>query len=103
MVLIFVCLGEETGDWQSGLFLFPVGSVAFALQHFVTSITNLISHGHSYTQKFSTPHNIRILYGDTYKDHYIVIMIMIIVVISNRSFSLTLSAALQIAWNKRKF
>ena len=33
----------------------------------------------------------------------IVIMIMIIVVISNRSFSVTLSAALQIAWNKRKF
>ena len=83
----------------------PVGSVVFALQHGVAPITNLISRGHSYTQKFTIPHNIYILYSDTYKHHYIliVIMIMIIVVISNRSFSVTLSAALQIAWNKRKF
>ena len=85
--------------------LSPVGSVVFALQHGVAPITNLISHGHSYTQKFTIPHNICILYGDTYKDHYIliVIMIMIIFVISNRSFSVTWSTALQIAWNKRKF
>ena len=83
----------------------PVGSVVFSLQCSVAPITNLISHGHSYTQKFIIPQNICILFGDTYKHHYIliVIMIMIIVVISNRSFSVTLSAALQIAWNKRKF
>ena len=83
----------------------PVGSVVFSLQCSVAPITNLISHGHSYTQKFIIPHDICILFGDTYKHHYIliVIMIMIIVVISNRSFSVTLSAALQIAWNKRKF
>ena len=83
----------------------PIGSVVFSLQCSVAPITNLISHGHSYTQKFIIPQNICILFGDTYKHHYIliVIMIMIIVVISNRSFSVTLSAALQIAWNKRKF
>ena len=88
MVLAFVCLVEGTGDYQSGLFLSPIGSVVSAFQHGVAPITNLISHGHSYTQKFTTPHNICILYGDTYKDHYImiVIMIMIIVVISDRSF-----------------
>ena len=61
----------------------PVGSVVFALQHFVTPITNLISCDHSYTQKFSIPHNIRILYGNTDKDHYILI---VIIVISNRSW-----------------
>ena len=83
----------------------PVGSVVFSLQCSVAPITNLISHGHPYTQKFIIPHDICILFGDAYKHHYIliVIKIMIIFVISNRSFSVTLSAALQIAWNKRKF
>ena len=55
VVLVFVCLGEGTGDWQSGLFLSPVGLVISAFQHGVAPITNLISHGHSYTQKFSIP------------------------------------------------
>ena len=99
----------EGGDGGLAEWPFPplpsVGSVVFSLQCSVAPITNLISHGHSYTQKFIIPHDICILFGDTYKHHYImiVIMIMIIDVISNRSFSVTLSAALQIAWNKRKF
>ena len=107
VVLVCVCVcvwgrGRELAEWPFPLP--PVGSVVFSLQCGVAPITNLISHSHSYTQKFTIPHNIRILYGDTYKDHksMIVIMIMIIVVISDRSFSVTLSTASQIAWNKRK-
>ena len=38
----------------------------FVLQQGVAPITNLISHGHSYTQKFTIPHNICSLYGDSY-------------------------------------
>ena len=70
VMLVCVCLGERTGDLAEWPFpLPPVGSVVFSLQCGVAPITYLISHGHSYTQKFTIAHNICILYGDTYKDH----------------------------------
>ena len=72
----------ELADWPFPLP--PVGSVVFSLQCGVAPITNLISHGHSYTQKFTRPHNIRILYGDIYKDHYGMIVIMITTRVSKR-------------------
>ena len=81
VVLVCVCLKEGTENKQSGLFLSPLLVPLFsALQCSVASITNLISHGHSYTQKFTIPHNICILYGDTYKDHDILIVMMIMII-----------------------